>query len=202
MSDLNDTTSPRLPTSGRRIRSSGPAPTRESCESYIVNLEREMTAEELLSVLMLAGRVHGPWLLFVAATMGRASDETIASLIATVWSMAEYPESSLGRREWLHLFGRAGFTIDGRRGERPEQPVRLFRGAPHSRRRRWAWTASREVAEGFAGGLHSREPGEVWTTLAPPQSILCIIGTAGREGEDEYVVNTVGLRITRAEEAG
>jgi hypothetical protein len=148
------------------------------------------------ALVVRAGRIEGPRLISYAAMLRVVTDLTLARTLGDVWSAAEYPEESLGRAEWVGLFRQAGFTVDGERSERPAAPVRLYRGAPKSRRRRMSWTSEETIAERFAiGGLRGREPGMVWVVDAPPEAILAVVD--GRH-EGEHLLDTRGLRINPA----
>jgi hypothetical protein len=132
------------------------------------------------------GRVWGPYVLDVLNT-ARALTPEVARLAGPIWGMAEYPEGSGGmpRATWFQVFALAGYTIDGEPAERPGGPVKLFRGAPRSRRFRMAWTDDLATAERFAhGGLRGREPGRLWAADVAPDRLLARIHEDGR-GESE-----------------
>lgn len=111
--------------------------------------------------------------------------------------MAEYPDRALTREEWRDLFREAGFTIDGHPAPRPTQPVTLWRGSVPERRTDWSWSTARTVAEGYANGTRARRPqGRLYRVDAPPAALLA----ANMERDEaEYVVDTVGLRITEVD---
>lgn len=158
-----------------------------------------ITTEELRSRLCWAGRVNGPEVLFDAWFAGEITRDTLTASIGDVWSAAEYPQNALPAIAWLAMFEVTGYTVDGRPTELPSDPIRLYRGSPYFRRRRWAWTADVEVAQRFASGeYYYREPGQVFVVDAPPKSLLC--QDNGRN-ESEFVVNTKGLRIKALEVA-
>ncbi|HLM20491.1 MAG TPA: hypothetical protein VK390_03075, partial [Propionibacteriaceae bacterium] len=129
-----------------------------------------LSTEQLETLLSRAGRVNGPALLFDAWPGRKISRETLAAVIGDVWSSAEYPEPTLGRRNWVHLFREAGYTADGEPAERPANALTLYRGAPYRLRRRMSWTAELARAEWFAeryNSLHPETPGAVWVATVP-----------------------------------
>ncbi len=139
--------------------------------------------------------MHHPYLLWLAWYCGKIEPATLTALIAGAWCMAEYPERSLPLADWREMFAAAGYTVEGQPAERPAEPVTLYRGAVHARRRGWSWTADREIAQRFASGdFYRRQLGAVYVTSAPPSALLCRIHATGRS-EDEYVVDTRGLKI-------
>ena len=150
--------------------------------------------DEFRTMLSLAGRNAGPWLLSDAKCFGAVSDVTIVAVTADVWSGAEYPQDWLRQVDWLDLFTVAGFAIDGRPADRPTQPVTLWRGCPPKLRRHMSWTSDRELARKFAfDGLRGRPKGALYQTTAPPEALLCINHISRQESE--YVINTRGLTI-------
>ncbi|MFD9596799.1 hypothetical protein ACFWA9_29180 [Kitasatospora sp. NPDC059973] len=153
-----------------------------------------LDADRFAALLLKAGRLDGPALLF-DAWFGQAIDAaTLAAHVGQVWSMAEYPDATLDRAAWRELFTAAGFTTDGRPAERPAGPVELWRGSVPERRADWSWTTRRAVAEGYATGTGARRPttGRLYRTLAPAVALLAY--NTGRD-EDEYVLDTDGLTI-------
>ncbi|MFJ5592825.1 hypothetical protein ACIQCG_24130 [Streptomyces noursei] len=145
-------------------------------------------------LLLRAGRLDGPALLFDAWFGEAIATRTLAAHVGSVWSMAEYPDAALDRPAWRELFAKAGFTADGRPATHPAGPVELWRGSVHERRADWSWTTRRAVAEGYATGTGARRSttGRLYRTVAPPSALLA--HSTGR-GEGEYVLNTDGLTI-------
>ena len=83
-------------------------------------------------------------------------------------------------------------------------PMVLYRGCSAWNRRRrtygMSWTASREVAEGFAEGMWRIFQGGsvVLAVEAPPDSIICALALLDNSyGEDEYLVDRRRLRNVR-----
>jgi hypothetical protein len=167
----------------------------------------QFSADEFFTLCVRAGRVEGPWLLRRAWGLRVISPETVTASIAMVWSMVEFPQKALERRDWLRLFRVAGFTIDGNATERPGEPVRLYRGCVPRRRTGFSWSANRDMAEWFAARFSAKvgtspafRSAFVYETEAPPEALLCIPGEAGRPREAEYVIDASGLDIRPAGE--
>lgn len=160
-----------------------------------IEAQTSISRDDFEVALSRAGRVHGPFLLGLAWWGRKIETVTLTALVSGVWSEAEYPQRSLRLVDWRELFAAAGYTVDGQPAARPAEPVTLYRGAVHSRRRGWSWTADYETAQRFASGdLNGRQSGLVYVTSAPPLALLCGIHVASRS-EDEYVVDTRGLKI-------
>ncbi|RLU82562.1 hypothetical protein CTZ27_30030 [Streptomyces griseocarneus] len=154
-----------------------------------------LDADRFAGLLLQAGRLDGPALLF-DAWFGQVIDVgTLSAQIGRVWSMSEYPDAALGREVWRTLFATAGFTVDGRPAERPAGPVELWRGSVPERRADWSWSTRRAVAEGYATGTGARRPttGRLYRILAPPSALLAHVTS---RDEDEYVLDTDALTIT------
>ena len=153
-----------------------------------------LSLDEFETMLSLAGRNAGPWLLYDARCFNVISDATITAVTSDVWSGAEYPQDWLRQVDWLDLFTVAGFTIDGRPADRLLQPVTLWRGCIPRLRRRMSWTSDRELARKFASaGFRGRPQGALYQTTAPQEALLCINHVSRQESE--YVINTRGLII-------
>ncbi len=158
-----------------------------------------LTYDAFYTLCLRAGRVHGPKVLLDSWMQGRIDNAILSNSVAEVWSAAEYPEQALRRCDWRNLFYSAGYTVDGQLAERPTEPIRLYRGSIPQRRCGWSWTGDLDIAQRFAAGYETGGPigrlaGEVWEIMAPPAALLSHI--TGRQ-EDEYVVDTRGLRIVR-----
>jgi hypothetical protein len=93
--------------------------------------------DDVKRVVYRLGRVWGPYVLDALHEEGALTADA-ATLAGPIWGAAKYPERSGGmtRASWLRVFALAGYTVDGARAERPGSPVRLYRGAPPSRRLR------------------------------------------------------------------
>ena len=156
----------------------------------------EPTGGQVLESLYRIDRMRGPFMLLCLTARRKLTSEAAAAVVPAAWSVVSWPQSVLTRKDWLALFHLAGFTVDEKPADRPSEPVVLYRGAPHRYRRRWSWTADREVAAKFASGsLHEAPvPGQVWTATVPPGHLLAEIN--GRD-EQEFVVDTRGLQITQ-----
>lgn len=152
-----------------------------------------LTTDELSWLIGLAGRTEGPTFLAEALSEDKITADTVAALVGSVWSSAEYPDRELDRDTWRWLFDVAGFTVNGKRAPRPAEPVTLFRGSVPERCTDWSWTRDLAVAELFAAGPRGRSKGRLWVCEVPPAHMLAI--NTGRD-EDEVVVDTRGLQIT------
>ena len=141
--------------------------------------------------LCRVGRCSGPALL-AALLRIRALTPATAALAGPTWSMAEFPDAALPHKTWRSIFAMAGFCVDGRRAERPQQPLVLYRGATAARRRMWSWTDDREVAARYAAGHYGRKPGSVWIAVVDPARLLARV--AERQ-EAEWIVDAARLQI-------
>lgn len=122
-----------------------------------------------------------------------AHDE-LAYAIDEAWHMAEYPERMETTKDWKLLMHQVGYIVDGAPAERPEKPVRLWRGATPEGRAGMAWSSDRATAEWFRDRLISFGlDGRLWTAEPTPRRLLA--ASNGRS-EHEVVVNTSGLAIT------
>lgn len=158
--------------------------------------QRTMDSGEFLSVLTHAGRNAGPRMLYVLDHLGGIAPGEYLDIVPWVWSLAEFPGQAMSNSQWLALWGKAGFTIDGEIAPRPKQPLRLWRGAPRSHRRGMSWTDDRARAQWFADNRMDRD-NRVWTALVEPRRLLARIHEVGR-GENEWVINTRALTIEEA----
>lgn len=152
----------------------------------------------------LGWQEYAPGLLWSLASELPA--DVVGALALPVFDWAEEPMRRLKRCQWRDLFEIGGYReLDDERvrsgvlatpGERPIEPVRLYRGATHKGRRGMSWTTSARVAEIFAeaSAALTREPASILTALVPPRQLLG--RRVGMEfGADEYVVDTRGLEI-------
>lgn len=154
-------------------------------------------ADDLATVLRWAGRTIGPRLLLDAWEGHLVDDAALASHIGRVWSLAEYPDASLGHDQWRRLFQAAGFTADGVRVPLPVKPLTLWRGSVPARRRDWSWSTNRELASIYAAGGFGRPAGTLYRMVAPPAALLC--ANEWRD-EGEYVVDTGHPGVTVTED--
>lgn len=154
----------------------------------------------------------GPALLADLDAAGRLTDDLLVSSVASVWERSPYPQAVADLDLWAGWFARTGYVLDGhkpghgRRIPRPHAALTLYRGSVPERRADWSWTPQRKIAERYAfGGIEGRPEGAVWTAHVEPDRLLarCLISGGYSDGGDplvdEYVVNTDGLVIERAE---
>lgn len=163
-------------------------------EAYdLLQWAERLTTEELAWLMGLAGRTSGPTFLAEALAEDKITAQTVADLIGDVWSSAEFPDWHHDRDTWRWLFDVAGFTVDGKRAQRPAEPLTLYRGSVPERCDDWSWSRDIKVAEKFAAGSAGRPPGRLWVCTVPPAHMLA---ANGYRDEDEVVVDTRGLQIT------
>jgi hypothetical protein len=124
---------------------------------------------------------------------GELDRETLCAALPGVWRN-KLDDCRIPIELWREMFRAADFTTDGRRTRRPGWPVRLFRGATVENRAGLSWTTSLVQANYFAKYRQDPwgAPGQVWTTVAPPQYMLA---RYPKEGEGEYVVDACSLTL-------
>jgi len=155
-----------------------------------------MTAEQFHTLTMWTGRVYGPRSLQALDLTRSLRPDAYADIVGYAWGLAEFPSLSIPRREWVALFRKAGYTFNGETDvARPTEPLTLWRGAWAKYKNGLAWSDNRKVAEHFAK-VRSGD-GRVWTATVAPDRLLAYIHDDGR-GEEEWIVNTIGLRIKEA----
>ena len=146
-------------------------------------------------MLTLVDRNCGPALLVDWMTAGRISREQVREHLATTWQMADFPNQALGRKTWRVLFRWTGYVSDPLGLPQPTTSVRLFRGCTPGRYHGMAWTSDLDKARWFArrfiGVPSQRHTTAVFTALVEPAYVLARCN--GREGEQEYVVDTLEL---------
>lgn len=160
---------------------------------WLLNTGTPADLDVVRVMLSRVGRVHGPALLEALVESYGLRVDVLAQVIGDVWSDAEYPDRALPHDTWREYFSIAGYTVDGKRQDRPTDPIRLYRGSVPERRADWSWTDNRQIAERYASGdFYHRLPGQVWAADVAPWRLLA--RNTGRS-EDEYVVETEGLDI-------
>lgn len=157
---------------------------------------KAMTEKMVSRMLVYAGRIYGPRIMFGLDHYDCVEPEAYAELVPYVWGLAEYPGLSLNKTDWMRLWRKAGYTDDGRPAERPQGTLRLWRAAHPRYKRGFAWTSERKVAEWF---LQSRyDPKGVhrlYEAVVPCERLLARIHEEGR-GEHEYIVDMRAIPIT------
>ncbi|KQP62919.1 hypothetical protein [Nocardioides sp. Leaf285] len=172
------------------------------------------------------GPVHdrdAPWIVYRLISHFALTDAEVRRLARWAWTHCEFPEANFDTDGWRFVFKMIGEPVfdealdadedplghdpeddddedesveDERARLIPTGPVRLYRGAVPERAVGMAWSGSRETAQWFArrwSGM-GRGNGEVYTTVVAPDRIFARF--TGR-GEDEYVIDTEGLRLGR-----
>lgn len=164
---------------------------------YLLDRDDELSADELRTVAALVGRNPAVTLLYDLHCEDMLSPDAYR-VVAGIWSESEYPQELLSNDEWRELFHKAGYCAGGESVKRPTEPLVLYRGSVPSRRRRWSWTSSLEIARQFAHGISWRPTdGVVWTARVAPWRLFAHINEADGRAESEYVVDTRRLRITQ-----
>ena len=159
------------------------------------------TVDALLTARCRVGRNNGPELLWRLYESGLLTRWSATRHVAAAWSGCEFPEDALWDYDpdaWHYLFGLAGYTVDGRRAERPTEPVKLYRGASWERREGMSWTDDVTVARWFANRstrIHPESPGRLWTTTVDPGCLLAR-NVNERPGEPEYICFVDARAIT------
>lgn len=153
---------------------------------------------EFRAQLAGSGRNAGPVILRSLWLSGTLEPIELNPLVARVWSLAEFPEGSIGLSAWVAMFREAGFVTDDAGVERPRSPLRVFRGTTWGRRRRMSWTSDADKARWFArrASLFGFS-GMLVSATAPPAGVLGIL--QGRN-ESEVIVDPATLTlVTRIE---
>ncbi|WP_020097407.1 hypothetical protein [Microbacterium sp. 11MF] len=144
-----------------------------------------------------------PTMLFDWVFSGRLREKQhLAEAVPYAWSSAHLPFAALGYRKWVEFFEMAGYTEDGLSAKRPSEPITLYRAAEPRYVHRLAWTASLNVAERFLEINEARygaKPRNVYTITVAPDRLLAHITD---RNEDEYIVDSRGLRARRVAEGG
>lgn len=150
-----------------------------------------VTSGEMFAFISRAGRVHGPAVLFDLDAAGLLDEDTLAVVLPTIWSWAEFPAQSVDQDVWAAWFELVGYRdAHGDVLPRPEQ-LRLYRGcSPDEADDGWgmSWTDDLDTAQKFA----RRNRGTVFTAEVPSYLLLADL-TGDPRGEGEYIVSGVEL---------
>lgn len=152
-----------------------------------VEVDAAMFEEAIAGV----GHGEGPDLLWDLYCDGKLDIGFHPSVIATAWSMANFPESCLDSEVWYDLFSRAGYTHNGQPSPpapRPREPVTVYRGCIAEHRFGMAWTGDVERARRFANDPGLNGAGCVYVVRVLPRAVLAYIDRQGPH-EDEYVLD-------------
>ena len=149
-----------------------------------------MSADEIFGLFVRYGRNKAPHILYDLDEQGLVSEQDFPRLLATAYTMCEYPTDYLDIEVWVAWFGRVGFRdSEGKPIERPTEKMVLYRGALPENRHSLSWTIDREQAQWFA----NRIPGaKVYRLEASPNQLLADYRGGGR-GEAEMVVRPYEL---------
>lgn len=154
-----------------------------------------LTAAEWDRASGLLGRNATPALLFELYCDELIPAGVLPRAVADAWGGPEFPAAAADEYMWVHLFGKAGYAVDGVPAHRPAGSVTLYRGADDEHRRGMAWTADLARARWFAERSIWKRHGTVWTAEVAPMWLLAQIN--GRS-ESEYVVDPSGLSLITA----
>ncbi len=124
----------------------------------------------------------------------RLPADQLIEAVGDAWTHCDTPEGHFPRREWLPIFRAAGYHEDGATAVPPDR-ITLWRGG--IRRTGMAWTADRERAEWFQHRWDAIQPGKLWTVTVGPERLLARYHE-GHRREDEYVLDSTGLRPKEA----
>jgi hypothetical protein len=133
--------------------------------------------DERRVALGFVGAAAAPLLLHTWWAQGEVGDDTLRSLLPSVWKDVEFPMRSLKRAQWLELFEAADFVSEPAALERPAEALEVYRGANPTHARGLAWTRDRERAAAFAEAWPAAgaRPAAVYKVEAPPEAVLAII---------------------------
>lgn len=119
--------------------------------------------------------------------------ESMAGVVAEVWSSSEYPERSMPVEHWVDLFLANEYSHEGKRVNPPTEPVVLYRGCTPEGRLGMSWTSDPDIARTFAfGNLRGRPTGRTYTATVEPEYLLAYLHGSGRN-ESEFIVDPAGL---------
>lgn len=171
----------------------------------------------------LGGSLHdrdAPHMAFRLITERCLTPGAARDYAAWAWKKCEFPEANFQTEGWLLIFD----WIEAMTGARlhdddpdqddesgptatwsepeglfPTEPVTLWRGAIDERAVGMAWTADRSMAEWFVQRLNGGSHGEahLWETTVSPDRVRARFI---HRKEDEYVLNTIGMRIGAGED--
>jgi hypothetical protein len=148
----------------------------------------DLDAETFNEACADLGRNEGPALLFDLHYQGIIDVGEHPAVVASVWTMAEFPAHNLDPDSWVELFGEAGYTHDGEPAPRPSKPVTAYRGCSDDRRFGMSWSIDLDRARWFADRDLGKGKGHVYVLSAPPESMLAFVHEFGRS-EAEYVID-------------
>jgi hypothetical protein len=163
---------------------------------YLTSNPPDYSCDDLLTMLLRVGRNHGPFVVAQMHWHGALFRKDAQAVVPDVWSGVEHPLQAADTDVWRDLFDFAGYTYNGRRRAKPRISRVLYRGADQAHRDGWSWTDDRKMAQWFADRTIHHTPGQVWQATVEPARLMARI-TSSRAGENEWVVDTEDLVITR-----
>lgn len=171
--------------------------------ALIVEQRDRISADELQSLYLWAGRNHAPALLANSLLWQGNLDvkrTELGRLVIDAWSMAEFPMLHLDRDLWLELFARGGagggyyLSATGRRVRSTPGVKRLYRGSSRAQNLGMSWTDSIRKAEWFAERPHHDGKGRVWALEIETTILLAHIHGPDTRREREWVIDTSHLK--------
>lgn len=136
-----------------------------------------------------------PWALETAWLRRQLDSETLRYGLEAAWTAAEFPSSWVRHRNWLAMFGQAGYLTDESETPQPTDRLTIYRGTGvRTPPRRMSWTLSLETARWFANRWDrlGKQPGIVYSATIYPDGVLACF--CGGRNEQEVVVNPRKIR--------
>jgi hypothetical protein len=102
----------------------------------------------------------------------------LKELIPDVWLRLDGPAGpggALTTAEWVEIFRRANFFVQGPPIEFGDGPVELFRAAPRERARGMSWCTELRMAERFVRADDRWGRYELWSAAVPTEAILAAL---------------------------
>jgi hypothetical protein len=148
----------------------------------VVRWERQLHEQRLLAAIAQARDGESNWESLthgmgrnelpdvLCFTWERLPHNQLLIAVGAAWAASEVPEKYLTRRDWLAIFGAAGYHDDDKAATPPDA-ITLWRGGV--KKTRMAWSADRERAEWFQHRFdHLGTPGKLWTITVGPDRLL------------------------------
>jgi hypothetical protein len=171
---------------------------REQEQRLMTAVERAHNGEtDWESLRRMMGRNELPDLL--SFVWMRLPQDQLIKAVGDAWVDCEFPEQRLARRKWLPMFRAARYHAEDEPATPPDS-IPLWRGG--TRRTGMSWTADREMAEWFRHRFeHIGNPGKLWTISVGPERLLAHYHEKHRK-ENEYVIDSTGIRPKEVRDGG
>ncbi|MDN6241734.1 hypothetical protein [Corynebacterium variabile] len=138
-------------------------------------------------------RGDAPAILYSHATSGFVTPVELKYMLSGVYRFAKMPSRKLPRNLWIYMFRKAGFGDYMHLKDPAPDTITLYRGTQPAGKAGMSWTQSRTLADAYAVRANGYQPGTVYTTQAPKESILAHYPC--HYFGDEWVIDTDGLNI-------